>query len=59
LDFGLFTLAMSVSVWLTGLALDQYIADPRFLAIVLAVIAIVPAVIWGTTLRHTYNERWI
>lgn len=56
LDFGLFTLAMSVSVWLTGLALDHYIADPRFLAIVLAAISIGPVVIWGTTVRWQTSE---
>jgi len=56
LDFGLFTLAMSVSVSLTGLTLDHYIADPRFLAIVLAVVSIGPVVIWGTTVRWQTSE---
>lgn len=56
LDFGLFTLAMSVSVWLTGLALDQYIADPRLLAMVLAVLAIAPVIVWGRTARLQTSE---
>jgi len=51
LDFGLFTLAMSASVWLTSLALDRYILDPRWMAMILAALSLGPFLFWAGTLR--------
>jgi MFS family permease len=51
LDFGLFTLAMSASVWFSGLALDRLTLDPRFFAVSLSVISLLPFAVWGLALR--------
>jgi len=51
LDFGLFTLAMSVSVWLSSMALDRFALDPRFFAVVLSAISLIPFILWGLAMR--------
>jgi MFS family permease len=51
LDFGIFTLAMSASVWLTGLALDGA-GDPRAIVLLLAVGSIAPLIAWTAGLRR-------
>lgn len=51
LDLGLFTLAMSGSVWLTSLALDRYALEPRTMAMLLAAFSLGPFVFWAMTLR--------
>ncbi|HLF24736.1 MAG TPA: MFS transporter [Anaerolineae bacterium] len=52
LDFGIFTLAVSASVWLTGFALDQLALDPRALTVLLAVGSLVPLVAWAAAIRR-------
>jgi MFS family permease len=51
LDLGLFTLAMSASVWLNSLALDRYALEPRTMAMILAAISIGPFIFWTMALR--------
>jgi MFS family permease len=56
-DFGLFTLAMALSVWLTGVALDQTTATPRQIAMVLAAGSLLPAGIWVVANRYYDRAR--
>ncbi len=52
LDFSLFTLAMSLSVWLTGWAMDTFDFDPREMCYILAIGSIVPFFIWLSVARR-------
>lgn len=45
-DFAIFTLAASLSVWLTGVATDQLALAPRSIAVWLALFSFLPAVPW-------------
>ena len=47
LDFGIFTLAMSASVWFSGAALDRLALDPRTLALGFAAGSLVPLALWS------------
>ena len=59
LDNGFFTLAASVSIWLTGLALDQLGLDPRHLALWLAALSLGPVIVWTiATTEHVRPIRW-
>jgi MFS family permease len=51
LDFGIFTLALSISVWLSGVALDQLALAPRAFALILSALAVAPFIIWGAAIR--------
>ena len=46
LDFALFTLAMALSVWLSGLLLDNTGLDPRQLSFLLAFGGLLPLLPW-------------
>ena len=61
LDFAIFTLAMSLAVWMTGLALDQFGLDPRGVAILLAAGSVVPFLVWifSPRRRHTYETSTV
>lgn len=52
LDFSLFTLAMSLAVWLTGFAMDTFDLDPRQMCYILAVGSIVPFFVWLMAARR-------
>jgi MFS family permease len=52
LDFALFTLAMAVSVWLSGIILDKTAVTPRTLSYLLAIGSLLPLLPW-TWLNHT------
>ncbi len=52
LDFSLFTLAMSLAVWLTGFAMDTFDLGPRQMCYILAVGSIVPFFIWLMVARR-------
>jgi MFS family permease len=56
LDFAIFTLAMSASVWLGGLALDRFALDPRGLVMIFAAGSLGPAIAWIAALRR--RERY-
>ena len=46
LDFGIYTLALSLSVWFTGAALDRYALDPRSIALYFALGSLLPLALW-------------
>jgi hypothetical protein len=46
LDFALFTLAMAVSVWVSGIILDKTAVTPRTLSYLLAIGSLLPILPW-------------
>ncbi len=61
LDFALFTLAMAVSVWLSGIVLDKTAVTPRTLSYLLAVGSLLPLLPWiwlnrNDPLRQSANQ---
>ena len=50
-DFALFTLAVSISLWLTGYVTDAFHLDPRTIVLLLAGGSLVPLGMWGAALR--------
>jgi MFS family permease len=50
-DIAIFTLAVSVSLWLTGFVTDEFHLDPRTIAVLLAIGSLGPLGVWGTALR--------
>lgn len=46
LDFALFTLAMAISVWLSGIILDRTAVTPRTLSYLLAIGSLLPLLPW-------------
>lgn len=57
LDFAIFMLAMSASVWLGGLALDQFTLDPRALVLIFAAGSIGPLLMWLAITRRREAAR--
>ncbi len=56
-DFGLFTLALAVSVWMTGLALDSTTLTPRQLALLFGFGSIFSVVFWRYVQRLLGRRR--
>jgi MFS family permease len=50
-DIAIFTLAVSISLWLTGFITDTFHFGPRTIVLLLAVGSLGPLVIWGAALR--------
>ena len=50
-DIALFTLAVSISLWLTGYVTDVFHLDPRTIVLLLAGGSLVPLGMWGAALR--------
>ena len=50
-DFAVFTLAVSISLWLTGFITDEFQLAPRSIVLILAVGSIVPLALWSAALR--------
>jgi MFS family permease len=57
LDFGIFTLMLSVSIWLTGTVLDRFTFDPRAFNGVLAALSLLPLTVWLASTRVVKLER--
>jgi len=55
-EMGLLTLVLSLSTWCTGQALDMGI-NPRTIVMVLALLFLLPGIIWLLYLRALYRER--
>lgn len=55
-DFGIFTLALSLSVWFTGVALDQPAMSPRQIPLALAAAGLIPLVAWFALNREYYHR---
>lgn len=49
LDFGIYTLALSLSVWFTGAAIDSFTGDPRMIAVYFGLGSLIPLAIWTVT----------
>lgn len=50
-DFAVFTLAVSISLWLTGWVTDEFQLAPRTIVLILATGSLVPMGVWGYALR--------
>jgi MFS family permease len=50
-DIALFTLAVSISLWLTGFVTDTFQLDPRTIVLWLAIGSLVPLGVWSLALR--------
>jgi MFS family permease len=50
-DIAIFTLAVSVSLWLTGFVTDAFHLNPRTIVLLLAAGSLIPLGVWGAALR--------
>jgi hypothetical protein len=50
-DIGVFTLAVSISLWLTGYVTDAFHFSPRTIVLLLSVGSMFPLALWGAALR--------
>jgi hypothetical protein len=50
-DIAVFTLAVSISLWLTGFITDTFHLGPRTIVLLLAIGSLGPLAIWGAALR--------
>ena len=50
-DIALFTLAVSISLWLTGFVTDAFKLSPRTIVLLLAAGSLVPLGVWSAVLR--------
>lgn len=50
-DFAVFTLAVSISLWLTGFITDEFQLAPRTIVLILATGSLGPLAVWGYALR--------
>ena len=50
-DIAIFTLAVSISLWLTGFITDTFHLSPRMIVLLLAIGSLVPLVVWSAALR--------
>jgi len=55
-DFAIFTLALSISLWLTGYVTDTFQLSPRTIVFVLAAGSSVPFMVWWGALRQQINR---
>ncbi len=50
-DIAVFTLAVSISLWLTGYVTDTFHLSPRMIVLLLAIGSLVPLTVWAAALR--------
>jgi MFS family permease len=50
-DFAVFTLAVSISLWLTGFITDEFHLAPRIIVLILAAGSLAPLAVWSAALR--------
>jgi hypothetical protein len=50
-DIAVFTLAVSISLWLTGFVTDAFHLSPRTIVLLLAIGSVAPLTLWGAALR--------
>jgi len=50
-DIAIFTLAVSISLWLTGFVTDQFHLNPRTIVLLLALGSLAPLGVWSAALR--------
>jgi len=51
-DFAVFTLAVSISLWLTGFITDEFHLAPRTIVLILAAGSLAPLAVWSAALRR-------
>lgn len=51
-DIAVFTLAVSISLWLTGFITDQFHLDPRVIVLLLSAGSLAPLAVWSAALRR-------
>src|SRR5690349_1438081 len=56
-DIALFTLAVSISLWLTGYVTDTFHLAPRTIVLLLAAGSLLPLAIWGAALRWQMRKQ--
>ena len=56
-DFALFTLAVSISLWLTGYVSDMFHLEPRTIVLLLAAGSLIPLGVWGAALRWQNRKQ--
>jgi MFS family permease len=50
-DFAIFTLAVSISLWLTGFITDEFHLAPRAIVLLFATGSLAPLALWSAALR--------
>jgi MFS family permease len=50
-DIAIFTLAVSISLWLTGFVTDHFHLSPRTIVLLLSMGSVAPLLLWGAALR--------
>src|SRR5690349_7415083 len=50
-DIGVFTFAVSISLWLTGYVTDAFHFSPRTIVLLLSIGSLIPLALWGVALR--------
>ncbi|MGQ0602763.1 MAG: MFS transporter [Anaerolineales bacterium] len=58
-DFGTFTLAYAISIWLTSVALDSALLDVRALVLWLAALSVGPVIVWFAATRFIEHDEVI
>ena len=56
-DFGVYTLAVSVSLWLTGFSIDEFQFAPRTIVLILAAGSLIPLAVWSAALRMQFKSH--
>ena len=56
-DFAMFTLAVSVSLWLTGFVTDTFHLGPRTIVLLLAAGSLAPLAAWAVALRWQTRQQ--
>lgn len=56
-DIAIFTLAVSISLWLTGFVSDTFHLDPRTIVLLLAAGSLVPLAVWSAALRWQIRKQ--
>jgi MFS family permease len=51
-DLAVFTLAVSISLWLTGFITDEFHLAPRSIVLILATGSLAPLAVWSAALRR-------
>jgi MFS family permease len=55
-DLAIFTLAVSISLWLTGLITDEFHLTPRAIVLLFATGSLAPLAIWSAALRWQFRR---
>lgn len=59
LDFGIFTLALSASVWFSGVFIDTYALDPRSVSIWFGIGSLLPLAFWSVMTQMVKMDKQV